>query len=133
MHELDTDDLSGEAQYELEAAFGRDAVENGNVIELDTDDLDPVDPDEPPASFAEVDDVDSDHKVTEGDEVTVRLMSGDVWSGVCTKTTDESYMHRFRLEGDDPRGEYDTIPKSFQYEDFVVTERGITHELVSIN
>ncbi len=129
---IDPDEISDERRRELEAAFGKDTVENGELIELEVAKLKPVDEPEPPASFAEVDDVDSDARVEEGDVVTVRFVNGNEWTGECTQTTDESYMHRFRLEGDDPHDEYDTIPKSFQYEDFITTDRGFNVDLINI-
>lgn len=130
--EIDSDDLSAEEEFELKAAFGEEAVENGDIVRLDTDKLEPVDEPEPPTSFAEVDDVESDARVEEGDTVTVRFVNGNEWTGECTQTTDDSPVYRFRLEGDDPRGEYETICKSFQYKDFITTERGFNVDLVSI-
>ena len=40
--QVNPDDLSGEERFEMEAAFGRDAVENGDVVRLEESDLKPV-------------------------------------------------------------------------------------------
>lgn len=39
MKELTPDDLSGEEEFEMKAAFGADAVENGNIVRLEQEDL----------------------------------------------------------------------------------------------
>lgn len=39
MKEVTPDDLTGEEQFEMEAAFGKDAVRNGDIVQLEPDDL----------------------------------------------------------------------------------------------
>lgn len=39
MREVDPDNLTGEQEFEMKAAFGADAVENGDIVHLEKEDL----------------------------------------------------------------------------------------------
>lgn len=55
--EVNPDGLSGEERFEMKAAFGADAVENGDVVRLEESDLKPVQKKRwPMADLLEVDD-----------------------------------------------------------------------------
>lgn len=129
MKRVNPDEISGEEEYELKAAFGEEAVDNGEIIELEPEkDLVPSTA-SLPRSFADVDEVETDRTVEVGDVVTVRFTTGMEFTGECTSTRD----YGFTIEGEDPRGEYDTIPKILSYEDFEgEDEPGLFVELLSI-
>lgn len=78
MKEVDPEDLSGEEEFEMKAAFGADAVENGEIVELEPDDLEPVPEKEWP--MADV--------LSEGDYIEYETRSGKVICGTVTNVKD---------------------------------------------
>lgn len=69
--DVNTDEMSAEEEYELRAAFGDDAVDNGDLIQLEKEDLDPV----------ETPDYRLKYVLEVGDWVTVQHQAGNVTTG----------------------------------------------------
>lgn len=115
--EVDPEDLTAEEQYELAAAFGEDAVENGEIVQIDTDKLEPV----------ETPDYTLKHVLAVGDWVTVHHKAGNVTTGPVTEV-DTVGFHM------DPRNR--TAAGYHGYGDFKCEgsdERGVQNELLDIN
>lgn len=113
MRHINTSDLSGEERYEAESAFGEDA----DLIELEPDDLEPVETPEYPIR----------HVLEEGDWLTVQHNSG------CVTTGPVYDVDRLWVKID-PRNR--TTTDSVMYGDlrrYKDGERGVVNELIDIN
>lgn len=109
---VDPDDLSAEEEYEMKAAFGEDAVENGEVVQIDTDKLEPV-----PEKKWEMEEV-----LSEGDTVEIETRSGRLITGDVTEVDSIS----FKIDPDQQVSGY------YAYSDFG-GERGVCLELNKVN
>lgn len=113
MRTLTPDDVSGEEAFELAAAFGPDAVENGEIIRLDPDDLVP-----PPEKHFPMEDL-----LSEGDWVTVQHLAGNVTTGLVTEVKPYGFAIDVRNR---------VATGFFGYESFG-GERGLRNELIDLN
>jgi hypothetical protein len=115
MKEVNKEDLPPEQQYELEAAFGKDA---DSVVRLEEDDLgDPVETPEYPIR----------HVLEEGDWLTIQHKAGNVTTGPVTDV-DHLWVKI------DPKNR--TTTSSVMYGDlkrYKDDERGVVNELIDIN
>lgn len=115
--ELTEDDVSAEQKVEIEAAYGEDALENGDVVEIDTDALEPAE--SPEFVLPGV--------LQPDDWVTIQHKGGNVTTGPVTEVDSVGFTM-------DPRNR--TTSGYFGYGDFVcegTDERGVVNELLDIN
>lgn len=75
MKRVNPDNLSGEEEFELKAAFGEEAVESGSIVELEPEDLEPV-----PEKHYPMEDV-----LNVGDTVEIETRSGRLLTGEVTE------------------------------------------------
>lgn len=88
MHTINPNDLSGEERFEMEAAFGRDALENGEVVQLDPSDLK-----KPAKKHFPMQDA-----LSEGDYIEYQTRSGKIICGTVTEV--KSYGFDFDRDTD---------------------------------
>ena len=115
--ELNLDEMPPEQVFELEAAYGKEAVENGDIVQIDTDQLEPVET--PKYRLAEV--------LEEGDWVTIQHRGGNVTSGPVEDVDTVGFTI-------DPKNR--TAAGYFGYGDFVcegTDDRGVVNEIIDIN
>lgn len=115
MKRFNSSDRSGEERYELEAAFGEDA----DLVELEPDDLEPVETPEFPIR----------HVLEEGDWLTVGHMKGDL--NVTTGPVTDVDRLWVKI---DPKNR--TTTSSVMYGDlerYKDDERGVLNKILDIN